>query len=107
MKTIVWVSTTFEGFHRWIDAPMDVDFLKNFHRHIFEVKLGVAVTDTNREIEFFQLKRKVDAFILEEFEGHYFEFSCEQMAETLLHKFNACFVEVSEDGENGAILSNE
>ncbi len=107
MKTIVWVSTTFEGYHRWCEAPNDVSFLRDYHRHIFEVKLGITVTDTNREIEFFQLKRKVDGYILDEFEGRWFEFSCEQIAENLLNKFNACIVEVSEDGENGATISKE
>ncbi len=104
MKTIVWVGTMFEGFHRWVDAPDDVAFLRDYHRHIFEVRLGIAVTDTNREVEFFQLKRKVDGFILDNYEGRYFEFSCEQIAEVLLNEFKADFVEVSEDGENGAII---
>ncbi len=105
MKTIVWVSTIFEGFHRWLDAPEDVKFLRDYHRHIFEVRLGAEVIDANREVEFFQLKRKVDKFILDNYEGNRFEFSCEQIAEALLKEFEADFVEVSEDGENGAIVS--
>ena len=104
MKTIVWVSTIFEGFHRWVNAPDDVSFLRDYHRHVFEVKLGIEVSNTDREIEFFQLKRKVDGFILDNYEGHQFEFSCEQIAEVLLKEFKANFVEVSEDGENGAIV---
>ena len=107
IKKIVWIKTSFEGFHRWINAPDDVAFLRDYHRHIFEVKLGVEVSDGDREVEFFQLKRKVESFILDEFEGHWFEFSCEQIAEFLLNKFDACFVEISEDGENGATISKE
>jgi len=104
-KTIVWVSTLFEGCHRWLSAPNDVSFLRNYHRHIFDVKLGVEVTGDDREIEFFQLKRKVDKYINKQYEGKSFDFSCEMIAKQLLIIFNACFVEVSEDGENGATVS--
>jgi len=104
MKTIVWVSTSFEGFHRWKDAPDDMAFLRNFHRHIFEVELGVEVDDDNREVEFFELQEKIDKYIKKTFSEH-FEFSCEQIAKLLLIKFNASYVKVSEDGENGATIS--
>ena len=104
MKTVVWVSTLFEGFHRWKDAPNDVAFLRSFHRHVFDVKLGIEVGDDNREVEFFQLKKKVDEYINKTFEGQQFEFSCEQIAKLLLTRFSASFVEVSEDGENGATV---
>jgi len=105
MKTIVWVTTLFEGYHRWKDAPDDVEFLRSFHRHVFDVRLGVEVGDDNREVEFFQLKREIGEFINKTFEGNHFEFSCEQIAKQLLTKFNASYVEVSEDGENGATVS--
>ncbi len=105
MKTIVWIQTMFEGFHRWEDAPSDVAFLRNYHRHIFEIKLGVVVTHDDRDIEFFQLKKKVDKYVNEKFEGQRFLFSCEAIASHLLERFDASFVEVSEDGENGATVS--
>ena len=105
MKTTVWVTTLFEGFHRWIDAPTDVAFLREYHRHIFEVKLGVEVLHNDRETEFFQLKRKVDEYLNHHFEGQYFDHSCETIAVELFHEFAAYFVEVSEDGENGATVS--
>ena len=105
MKTIIYIQTMFEGVHRWLDAPNDVCFLRNYHRHIFEIKLGVEVKHDDREVEFFQLKRKVDKYLKLCYEGHYFDLSCEGIAKELLYRFSACFVEVSEDGENGALVS--
>lgn len=105
MKTkFVWIQTTFEGFHRWIGAPAAVAFLRGFHRHIFKVKLGMEVTHDNREIEFFQLKGEVDKFINKFYQGKRFESSCEEIAGHFLNQFDASFVEVSEDGENGATI---
>ncbi len=104
MKTIVWVQTQFEGFHRWKDAPRAVSFLRNFHRHIFKVKLGVEVGHGNREVEFFDLKDRIDDFLKVHIRANYFDFSCEMIAAILLDTFNASFVEVSEDGENGATV---
>ncbi len=104
LKTLVWIRTTFEGFHRWKDAPEDVKFLRDFHRHIFEVELGVAVNNDDREIEFFQFKRKVDMYINTHYKNEYFDLSCEMVARKLLNFFHADFVKVSEDGENGATV---
>jgi len=105
VEKIVYIQTQFEGFHRWVDAPIDVAFLRNTHRHIFHVEVGVAVKGSNREVEFFLFKRKVDAFIKEKWEGQFFESSCEMIAEELLHTFDAEWVDVSEDKENGAFVA--
>lgn len=104
-RTIVWVTTTFPAFHRWAAAPDDVAFLRAYHRHIFHVKLGVWVTHGDREVEFFQLKRKLDDCIRVIYEGKHFEKSCEMIAQELLQQFNAAYCTVSEDGENGATVS--
>jgi hypothetical protein len=102
MKTYVWIKTSFEGFHQWTNAPDCVAFLRDFHRHIFNVKLGKQVTHENREIEFFQLKATVDRHLDDFYAGQYFVYSCENIAAELLKRFDADFVEVDEDGENGA-----
>lgn len=102
MKTVVWITTHFTGFHRWEHAPDNVSFLRDFHRHVFHVKLAVRVTHHNRDVEFFTLKDKVEHFIKYEYHGKFFPYSCEQIAEQLFNEFGAEWVEVSEDGENGA-----
>lgn len=104
LKKMVWVSCRFVGYHRWLDAPEDSRFLREYHRHEFHVMLGVEVKGSNREVEFLALKEMVRDHLEACWEGRYFESSCEQIAESLLATFNACFVEVSEDGENGATV---
>jgi hypothetical protein len=101
MKTCVWITTTFEGFHQWPNAPDCVAFLRDVHRHIFHVKLGKEVVGDDREIEFIQLKWDVDKYLEKHYSGQEFSDSCEQIASELLIEFDASFVEVDEDGENG------
>lgn len=105
MTTYVWVTTQFVGFHRWKDAPEEVKFLRDYHRHIFHVKLAVQVTHNNRQVEFFTLKKELDTF-LELYKDQYFEESCEMIAQTLLKRFGARIVNVSEDNENGATVTS-
>jgi hypothetical protein len=100
--TFVWITTQFVGYHRWKDAPEEVDFLRNWHRHIFHVRVGVEVSALNREVEFFILKKKVDEFLKGAYEGKTFEASCEMIANVILNQFKASVVTVSEDNENGA-----
>ncbi len=104
MIIMVWITAQFEAYHCWLGAPDDVAFLRNMHRHIFHVKLGVEVTGDNREIEFFQLQRQVEEFINKTWAGTESTTSCEMMAMVLRGRFNACLVEVSEDRENGATV---
>lgn len=106
VRTSVWVTTQFIGFHRWKDAPDEVKFLRDWHRHVFHVKLGVPVDHNNRDIEFILLKDKLSYFISANF-AKQFEYSCEQIAEMIVTKFNGSFCEVSEDGENGALVERD
>lgn len=104
VRTIVWVQTTFVGFHRWKDAPGDKDFLRSYHRHVFHVKLGMEVTHADRQVEFFQLKDTLNEYLISEYENRYFDTSCEMIATDILRKFGASYCTVSEDGENGATV---
>lgn len=103
LQNVVWVTTCFEGWHRWKNAPAEHVYLRDWHRHIFHVKLYVTVTHDDRDVEFIHLKRKVTEFLRAEYEGQKFEDSCESIANRLLAEFTAFKVEVSEDGENGAV----
>jgi hypothetical protein len=113
---MIWVTFQLEGFHQWKDAPEEVDYLRNVHRHMFHFKVGLEVFSNDREVEFHILKN----FLLE-MVGHDFSLtmnkeigegeSCEKIAESvrdiLQQEYGlrrALDIEVSEDGECGVSL---
>lgn len=106
LRTYIFVTTQFEGFHCWKDAPDYVSFLRSRHRHIFHVRIEKEVHGLDRQIEFITFKQQVETLIRAKFESFTFAFSCEQIAHILLDAFQASRVEVSEDGENGAVATS-
>ena len=109
----IFVTTQFEGLHRWKDAPEEVDFLRSYHRHMFHVRLEVEVTVEDREIEFILLKRELEHLIQIMFVGRKMDESCESIARIIADFMTrdkhmcagrAVRCEVSEDGENGAAV---
>ncbi len=101
--TRIWITTTFEGFHRWPDAPDEVAFLRHLHRHLFQVKAWKTVNHDDREIEFILFKRQVDRIIADMKRNQFVEhWSCEAWAKQIGLALNCQAVAVSEDGENGA-----
>lgn len=103
----IYVAFRLEGTHRWDDAPDEVAFLRNDHRHMFHFKASVGVKHDDRDIEFFMLQRELTKFMKDKTNYK----SCEMMARELgtyiANKYPGRYVEVevSEDGENGAICS--
>ena len=102
-KLYIAVKSSFVGFHRWVNAPEWVSYLRNYHRHVFHVKLKIAVSHGNRAIEFFTLQGELEGFLDEHYRQMQFEESCEMIAEKILNHFKAEEVIVSEDGENEGI----
>jgi 6-pyruvoyl-tetrahydropterin synthase len=107
----VYCTTSFIGYHRWPNAPRDVAFLRDRHRHRFNVLVEVGVNHDDRDVEFISLKRQVDTHVhklLGEFDDD--QWSCEEFARKLATRLkkhagrDVRRVEVSEDGENGAIV---
>jgi len=114
IKSSVWVSFRFEGFHRWPEAPPEVAFLRTRHRHVFHVKAWKSVKHDDRDVEFILLKREVEGFCQarSQYEKEHgpndiTNWSCEKWARTLIEEFYLDGCEVSEDGENGALLWQE
>ena len=104
-QTRVFATTRFEGFHRWPQAPDEVGFLRDRHRHIFHVRAEKTVTHDDRDVEFILLKRAVEAEIKTLSDEEDMEaWSCERWATELLQRLQLDKVEVSEDGENGAVV---
>lgn len=105
MKYIIYIKTSFVGFHSWASAPQEVQFLQNYHRHIFNVKVYFQVNHNDRDIEFFIAKNQIDSFIRENISNVSNVGSCEQIAEKILLSDSRIIkVEVNEDNENGAIV---
>ena len=116
----VEVKSQFEALHRWKDAPEEVKFLRDFHRHVFVVRVTVNAKHANREVEFFILKKELDAIIKEIFcistalwaseaTLKEMEMSCEQIADIIQQKleanrFRVSKISVHEDDENGAVV---
>lgn len=103
----IFIKTQFEGFHDYPDAPDEVKFLKNTHRHIFHVKVWIEVFHDNRDIEFILFKRFVDKFL--KMRPLNFK-SCEMISDDLYFDISNNYpareirIEISEDNENGSYI---
>ena len=105
MKKGILVKTNFVAFHRWKDAPDEVGFLRDYHRHIFYVEATFQVSHNDRDLEFFTVKKDIDTFIASNYKNKKFDKSCEQIAEEILNNYGDCIrVEVYEDNENGGYV---
>jgi hypothetical protein len=87
----------------------DVSFLGTPHRHIFHFRVWIEVEHLDRAIEFIQFKRWLEHLYRDGTLQLDYK-SCEMMAEDLYLQIAAKYpnkevwIEVSEDGENGALL---
>ena len=116
----IWVTFTKEGIHCYPDAAVnpllktgdhyDVSFLASPHRHIFHFRVSIDVFHNDRDIEFIQFKRWLEALYV----GGTLELnykSCEMIADDLYLQIANRYpnrdvtIEVSEDGENGCTIS--
>lgn len=114
IKSEVFCTLQIEGLHNWPDCPIEeVAYLRDIHRHVFHIKAHKIVTHSDRDVEFIWFKHEIADYLEEKYyvnsdRLHYFgAMSCEMIAQELIDKFDLCRCEVSEDGENGAILTVE
>jgi hypothetical protein len=114
ISTEVYCTLQIEGTHNWPDCPLyEVEYLCDPHRHLFHIKAYKNVRHDDRDVEFIVLKHEILSYFYDEwFDSTYklFKFgsmSCEMIAKKLISKFNLSRCEVSEDGENGAIVTVE
>lgn len=98
-----------EGYHKWENAIPEVLFLRNEHRHMFQIRVEIEVQDSDREVEIFIETGRLQDYLMEsygapcQFEG----MSCEHIAEDILQwGFEDGYkrVEVYEDGKGGAVV---
>ena len=118
-KKQIWVTFQREGIHRYPAAATDpklatgdeydVSFLASPHRHIFHFRVWIDVVHDDRDIEFIQFKRWLENLYKEGTLALDYK-SCEMMATDLYMHIAAKYpgretwIEVSEDGENGAFI---
>lgn len=108
-----WIFVTFqkEGIHCWPDAVSmpGVEFLANPHRHMFHFRVEIQVYHDDREIEFILFKRELEKLYTDETLQLDYK-SCEMLAAELAkyiidhYPGRKLKIEISEDGENGAVV---
>lgn len=115
----IFVTFQREGVHRYPAAATDpnlatgdrydVSFLAHPHRHIFHFRVSISVEHSDRAIEFIQFKRWLEDLYGQGTLTLDYK-SCEMIAEDLHVKIagrypgREVWIEVSEDGENGAFI---
>ena len=115
----IWVTFRKEGIHCYPAAATDpalatgdeydVSFLGTPHRHIFHFRVWIDVVHNDRDIEFIQFKRWLENLYKENILQLDYK-SCEMMADNLYQEIAQKYpdrsieIEVSEDGENGALI---
>ena len=52
--------TTLDFLHCYKNAPEQVSYLRNMHRHLLHIEITLQVYEVDREIEFYMLKDYVD-----------------------------------------------
>ena len=118
----IWVTFQKEGIHFYPAAATDpalktgdeydVSFLGTPHRHIFHFRVWIDVVHNDRDIEFIQFKRWLQK-LYDSVTVQLDYKSCEMMSDDLYLEIAARYpgrsvwIEVSEDGENGALIKYE
>lgn len=110
-KKFIWVKFQRKGYHFYPNAPEEVAYLRDRHRHLFQFKVKIEVFHDDREIEFHMFQNELESW----YDNGTLELnhkSCEMLADDLAERIGTRFrdatdfrklvVEVSEDGECGA-----
>lgn len=111
IKQFINVSMQKEFIHQYLDAPEEVLFLRNPHRHILHITVEIEVFHDDRELEFILVKRDLEKFLDSQQLTAVSIRSCEMIGLSILTYVQAKYganrdvnIGVSEDGENGSIL---
>jgi hypothetical protein len=112
-KRQIWVTFQKEGIHKYpaaLEEPQlaNVSFLGYPHRHIFHFRVSIDVWHNDRDIEFIQFKRYLEALYSGEQNCLSLDYkSCEMIADDLYLRIadrypnRNVIINVSEDNENG------
>ena len=120
----IWITFRKEGIHKYPAAATnpslatgdeyDVSFLASPHRHIFHFRVWIDVFHNDRDVEFIQFKRWLEKLYHSDQGVLSLDYkSCEMIADDLYLQIaakypdRAVWIEVAEDGENGALIKYE
>jgi hypothetical protein len=120
----IWVTFRKEGIHKYpaaLEDPQlatgdeyDVSFLGYPHRHIFHFRVWIDVFHNDRDVEFIQFKRWLERLYHSDQGVLSLDYkSCEMISDDLYTQIaarypdRAVWIEVAEDGENGALIKYE
>lgn len=108
----VYCTLQVEATHNWPGCPFDeVAYLRDPHRHVFHIKAHKLVNHDDRDTEFIMLKHEILLHLRHNYYKSHLKMcafgamSCEMLARELIDAFDLCQCEISEDNENGAILT--
>ena len=105
----IWVKFDVIGFHCYPDAPEQVAYLRDRHRHKFGFTVSMPVTHNERQVEFHMLQSECLALYANgqlEADSKSCETLAAELAGTLSSKYKrSVTVEVNEDGECGAVVT--
>jgi hypothetical protein len=111
ISTFIKVRFSVIGFHNYPDAPEEVKYLRDRHRHQFNFSVEINVSGLNRELEFHTVKRRLLS-LYGVTEVGFEDMSCEMIAVDLIKiliswygKDRSYIVEVSEDGECSGVAT--
>lgn len=95
------------GSHYWNDAPETCAYLRDRHRHVFDIRCKFAVTHCDREIEINEMQDAISDHFYMMFPtdgaGVMFgNMSCEDIAVYCIDEFGCVECQVLEDGFGGA-----
>lgn len=118
----IWITFRKEGIHKYPAAATDpslatgdeydVSFLGYPHRHMFHFRVWIDVWHNDRDVEFIQFKRYLENLYRDGTLQLDYK-SCEMMSDDLYLQIadkypgRAVWIEVAEDGENGALIKYE
>lgn len=113
--TKIQVKNVFEGIHCYPNAPEEVAFLRNPHRHRFVVRTTIEVFGDDRELEFILVQRAIEKYVLTELgvdgtidlQQHSCEWFAKFIRDFVWRRYGDnrdVMISVFEDDENGAIV---
>jgi len=60
IKVSIWVTGSIVGWHKWKEAPPEVGYLRNLHRHKFNWRAEVFVSpNKDRQLEFHLVQQAI------------------------------------------------